>query len=143
MAISKVFHVKNEADLAEVAAEIAPKLSGGSIMALEGDLGAGKTALTRAIIRHLTGNPELDVPSPTFTLVQTYDTPKGELWHFDLYRLKHPEEIFEIGWEDALSSGGIIIIEWPERIATLLSTFVIRVAITIEADKSRSIKVTI
>ncbi len=78
----------------------------------------GKSVFSRRIIRTLTGDENLDVPSPTFTLVQTYDTPKGEVHHFDLYRLKSPEELYEIGWEDALGSA-ILLIEWPDKLGYL------------------------
>ena len=141
MAFNKVFHVANEAGLDAVAAELAPNLAAGTVLLLEGDLGAGKTALARALIRHITGNPALEVPSPTFTLLQTYDTPKGEIWHFDLYRLKHPDEVYELGWEDALGSGAILIIEWAERIAPLLPRFCVKASIKPEADGTRTITV--
>ncbi len=59
------------------------------------------------------------MPSPTFTLVQTYDAAGRQLWHFDLYRLEDPEEIYELGWEEALSEGGIVLVEWPERLGNL------------------------
>ena len=96
---------------------MAPQLRAGDVLFLQGDLGAGKTVFARALIRTLAGDTNLTVPSPTFTLVQTYDTAAGSLWHFDLYRLKDAEEIYEIGWEDALS-GAIMIVEWPERLGT-------------------------
>ena len=82
----------------------------------------------RAAIRALCGDPGLDVPSPTFTLVQVYDAPIAPLWHFDLYRLKEPAEIYELGWEDCLA-GGIAIVEWPDRIEALLPARRIDVAI--------------
>lgn len=108
----------SESDTAAIAAELAARLGPGDILLLRGNLGAGKTVLARALIRALCSDDTLEVPSPTFTLVQTYDTPKGPLWHFDLYRLKDPEEIYELGWEDALA-GGIVIVEWPERLGNL------------------------
>ena len=78
---------------------------------LKGDLGAGKTTLCQFLIRELMGGP-LDVPSPTFTLVQAYDTPVGPLWHVDLYRLQ-PDEVPALGLED---HAGIMLIEWPDRL---------------------------
>lgn len=90
----------------------------GDVIALHGELGVGKTRLARGFIGALLGEPE-EVPSPTFTLVQTYDTPRGTVWHFDLYRLTAPEEALELGIEDAFASG-ISLIEWPDRLATLL-----------------------
>lgn len=109
------FHDLDERALAEQAAAMASRLRAGDVLFLRGDLGAGKTSFARALIRAITGQPDLAVPSPTFTLVQTYDTPAGPLWHFDLYRLKEPDEVFEIGWEEALA-GAIMIVEWPERL---------------------------
>jgi tRNA threonylcarbamoyladenosine biosynthesis protein TsaE len=89
----------------------------GDVIALWGDLGAGKTRLARAFIAALTGEDE--VPSPTFTLVQTYEAAIGTLWHFDLYRLTAAEEALELGLEEALS-GGVVLIEWPERLGAML-----------------------
>lgn len=83
------------------------------VILLYGDLGMGKTVFSRAFVQSLT-SPDEDVPSPTFTLVQLYDTDKGTIWHFDLYRLKQPDEVYELGFEEALSDG-ISLIEWPER----------------------------
>jgi len=109
----------SEADTQAEAARLAAAMKGGDVLLLEGDLGAGKTVFARALIRALADDSALEVPSPTFTLVQTYDTPRGTVWHFDLYRLEEPQEIYEIGWEEALA-GGIVIVEWPERLAGLL-----------------------
>jgi tRNA threonylcarbamoyladenosine biosynthesis protein TsaE len=113
------FESGSEAETARFAAALAPQLRQGDIILLHGDLGAGKTTFARALIRALTGEAALEVPSPTFTLVQTYDTPLGDLWHFDLYRLKNSDEIYEVGWEEALG-GGLILLEWPERLGALL-----------------------
>lgn len=109
-----------ESDTEDFARQIAARLRPGDVLFLEGDLGMGKSVFARALIRSLTGNPGLDVPSPTFTLVQTYDTEKGPLWHFDLYRIKDPDEIWELGWEEALG-GGIILVEWPSRLGNGLA----------------------
>jgi tRNA threonylcarbamoyl adenosine modification protein YjeE len=93
-------------------ARIAAALAPGDAVALAGDLGAGKTTLARAILASL-GVRE-DVPSPTFTLVQSYDTPHLTVSHYDLYRLKNERELDELGLEDALEQGAALI-EWPER----------------------------
>ncbi len=87
------------------------------VILLKGELGAGKSTFARALIKALCGE-EIDVPSPTFTLVQTYDAPSFTLWHFDLYRLKDPQEIYELGIEEAFESG-VSLIEWPERLGPL------------------------
>jgi len=107
-----------EQETAEIAARLAPGLKPGDILCLRGDLGAGKTVFARALVRALAGDPALEVPSPTFTLVQTYDTKQGPLWHFDLYRIEEEEEIYELGWEEALA-GAITLVEWPERLDSL------------------------
>ncbi|MEI6556936.1 MAG: tRNA (adenosine(37)-N6)-threonylcarbamoyltransferase complex ATPase subunit type 1 TsaE [Rhodospirillaceae bacterium] len=101
-----------------LAAALAPLLRPGDVVALGGDLGAGKTTLARALIRSLAANPEEEVPSPTFTLVQSYETPAGPVWHFDLYRLAGADEIEELGWDEALGSA-IVLVEWPERLGRL------------------------
>ncbi len=108
-----VFETACEEETAAIAARIANAAKRGDVFLLDGNLGAGKSVFARAFIRSLCG-AETEVPSPTFTLVQTYDFPKGMIWHFDLYRLQHPEEVFELGWEEALSEG-VAIIEWPVR----------------------------
>lgn len=104
----------DEAATRRLGAQLAAVLAAGDVLALEGDLGAGKTTLARGLIQAALGQDE-PVPSPTFTLVQTYE-PEGApaIWHFDLYRLTDPDELIEIGWEEALA-GGIALVEWPER----------------------------
>lgn len=104
----------DEAATAALAGRIANVLEPGDTLLLEGEIGAGKTAFARAVIRALLG-PGEDVPSPTFTLVQTYETPRGPLWHCDLYRLTHPDEVLELGLDQALTEA-ICLIEWPDRL---------------------------
>ncbi|MCC6913132.1 MAG: tRNA (adenosine(37)-N6)-threonylcarbamoyltransferase complex ATPase subunit type 1 TsaE [Rhodospirillaceae bacterium] len=90
----------------------------GDVIALNGPLGAGKTTLARGFITALTQVDE-DVVSPTFTLVQVYDADAAPIWHFDLYRLSQVQDVLELGWDEALS-GGISVVEWPERLGALL-----------------------
>lgn len=97
-----------------LARQLAGKLRKGTVLLLSGDLGTGKTTFARALV-HALGH-EGEVPSPTFTLVQTYELEGLTLSHFDLYRLKHPEEIEEIGFDDACAEGAVIV-EWPEKAA--------------------------
>jgi tRNA threonylcarbamoyladenosine biosynthesis protein TsaE len=113
-----VINLPDEAATAALAARLAAGATSGDIIAVSGDLGAGKTAFARAFIRAWLGVDE-EVPSPTFTLVQVYDSPRGAIWHFDLYRLKAPDEAWELGIEEAFASG-ISLIEWPDRLGGLL-----------------------
>ena len=98
--------------------QIAAKALAGDVIALSGGLGAGKTAFARAFVAARLGRDE-EVPSPTFTLVQTYDAPGGAIWHFDLYRLSRPEDARELGFEQAFRDG-ISLIEWPDRLGAWL-----------------------
>lgn len=105
---------RDEDQLRFLAQELAFVLRPGDVVALRGDLGAGKTTLARAVIRTLTGDPVHEVPSPTFTLVQTYETGGTEIAHFDLYRLSAAEELDELGFDHLLKRGAALV-EWPER----------------------------
>ena len=111
-------------------ATLAARLKPRDVVGLKGDLGAGKTTLARAIIRAAAADPDLIVPSPTFTLVEVYETPRGQYWHFDLYRLETPEQVYELGWEEALAEG-IVLLEWPERLGRLLPQ---HLSVTLEVD---------
>jgi tRNA threonylcarbamoyladenosine biosynthesis protein TsaE len=106
-----------ESEMQAFAARLVPLLKPRDCVVLYGDLGAGKSTFVRAAIQALTKAEE--VPSPTFTLVQTYEGKSGPVWHFDLYRLKKSAEVLELGWEDALAEG-VVFVEWPERLESLL-----------------------
>ena len=106
-----------------LARRVAPLLRAGDLVALWGDLGSGKTSFARALIGALPAadpavEPE-EVPSPTFTLVQIYDRRPAPVWHFDLYRIRDPEEVLELGFEQALAEA-VSLVEWPERLGALL-----------------------
>jgi tRNA threonylcarbamoyladenosine biosynthesis protein TsaE len=113
-----VVDLPDETATAVLAARVSALAQPADIIALKGDLGTGKTTFARAFIR-ARGNPEEEVPSPTFTLLQVYECDPAPIWHFDLYRLRSPEETWELGIEDAFSAG-ISLIEWPERLGPLL-----------------------
>jgi tRNA threonylcarbamoyladenosine biosynthesis protein TsaE len=123
------FSLIDESATERLGATLAEALRPRDLVALNGSLGAGKTTLARAILRAASGEPALIVPSPTFTLVEVYDTPRGTFWHFDLYRLEAPEQVFELGWEEALAEG-IVLIEWPERLGALLPAPALAVTLT-------------
>ena len=112
-----VVDLPDEAATAALAARISALAEVGDIIALKGDLGSGKTSFARSFIWARGGAEE--VPSPTFTLLQIYELGSVAIWHFDLYRLKSPEEAWELGIEDAFTEG-ISLIEWPERLGPLL-----------------------
>jgi tRNA threonylcarbamoyladenosine biosynthesis protein TsaE len=130
----------SEAETEAVAVRLADGLKAGDVVLLCGPLGGGKTVFARALIRALAGDSHLDVPSPTFTLVQTYETLRGVVWHFDLYRLEDTDEVYEVGWEEALS-GGIVLVEWPERLGSLVPQKAIEVTIEGSGDGARRLVV--
>ena len=103
---------------AALATRLAPLTVPGDVVALRGALGSGKTSFARGFIQARAGRA-LDVPSPTFTLVQTYELPDGTIWHFDLYRLERADDAIELGIDEAFADG-ISLIEWPERLGDLL-----------------------
>ena len=127
----------DEAATERLGATLAARLRPRDVLALVGGLGAGKTTLARAILRAASGEPALVVPSPTFTLAEVYDTPRGVFWHFDLYRLEQPEQVFELGWEEARADG-IALIEWAERLGPLLPRERLTVTLSIEGEGRRA-----
>jgi tRNA threonylcarbamoyladenosine biosynthesis protein TsaE len=127
------FQLPDEAATARLGAAIAGQLRPGDVVALQGGLGAGKTTLARAILRAAQGDATLVVPSPTFTLVEVYDTPRGTFWHFDLYRLEQARQVLELGWEEACADG-IVLVEWPERLGALLPPRALTVTLSLEGS---------
>jgi tRNA threonylcarbamoyladenosine biosynthesis protein TsaE len=123
---------------AAMAARLAPLLRMGDVVALRGGLGAGKTAFARALLRAL--GVAGDVPSPTFTLLQGYETPRFPVCHFDLYRLKDGSELEETGWDDALADG-VVLVEWPERAEGFMPRDRLDLAFGVEADGTRRVAV--
>lgn len=128
----------SEADTLKFGEELAAKLSPGNVIAMYGDLGAGKTAFVRGLAKGL--GLDARVSSPTFTIVNEYlgDTP---LFHFDMYRLSDADELFEIGWEDYISRNGICVVEWSENVEDAFYNDTIRIYIEKTGDDSRLIKV--
>jgi tRNA threonylcarbamoyladenosine biosynthesis protein TsaE len=110
-----------------LAARLAALLRPGDAVLLDGPLGAGKSEFARAVLRAAAGDPALEVPSPTFTLVQSYDLPAGTAHHFDLYRLDGPAGLDELGWDEALE--GIVLVEWPDRLGAFAPPGALRIAL--------------
>jgi tRNA threonylcarbamoyl adenosine modification protein YjeE len=117
---------------AELGRRLAAALRPGDLVLLDGDLGAGKTALARSIIRTLMGDPDLDVPSPSFALVQPYEADGMSILHADLYRLASEREIDELGLFDHPAT--IVLVEWPERAPELATRADVTVRLSIPAN---------
>jgi len=115
---------------ARLTIDVAGALAPGDLVTLSGDLGAGKTTFARALIRHLAGDETVEVPSPTFTLMQIYDLPQFPLVHADLYRLSGAAELTELGFDD-LPEGAVVLLEWPDRAASVLPPDRLDVALTL------------
>jgi tRNA threonylcarbamoyladenosine biosynthesis protein TsaE len=124
-----------------LAAQVARLLLAGDAVLLEGPLGAGKSAFARGLLRAAAADPALDVPSPTFTLVQSYDTEIGPIHHFDLWRLDGPAAMAELGWDEARD--GIVLVEWPDRLGDLRPTDALTIALAPgEAPEARQATLT-
>ena len=125
-------HIHSADDTATLAQQIGLALGPGDCLLLEGPIGAGKTHFARSLIQALLPVPE-DVPSPTFTLVQTYDGPECEIWHSDLYRLSHPDDVAELGLTQAFDEA-ICLVEWPDRLGTLAPDDALTLQFTTDPD---------
>ena len=126
---TETIHLDDDDATAALGARLAAELAPGAMVLLEGGLGAGKTALARAMIRTLVGDTALDVPSPSFALVQPYEARGIAVLHADLYRLHEAREIDELGLMDL--PDGIVIVEWPERAPELAERATLRVRLDI------------
>jgi tRNA threonylcarbamoyladenosine biosynthesis protein TsaE len=113
----QVVQLLSENDTLDLGSKLIKVLTKGDVLAITGELGAGKTTLARGIIQAEKGN--IEVPSPTYTLVQTYDMENFELWHCDMYRLETPSDAYELGLFDAFEDA-VCVIEWPEKLGSLL-----------------------
>ncbi|MEZ5872960.1 MAG: tRNA (adenosine(37)-N6)-threonylcarbamoyltransferase complex ATPase subunit type 1 TsaE [Nitratireductor sp.] len=131
-------HLRDEGATNRLGEDIALALRRGDALCLHGDLGAGKTCLARAIIRTISGDPGMEVPSPTYTLCQSYD---GELPlnHFDLYRLSGEDELTELGFDEAKDEG-VVIVEWPERAISAMPGEALHIHISITEDGARDVR---
>jgi tRNA threonylcarbamoyl adenosine modification protein YjeE len=130
----------NLAEFEKIATTMALKLENPTTILLYGDLGAGKTTFVRAFINALCGEGFGEIVSPTFTLVQTYESPKGPLWHADLYRLKKPEEVLELGLLEAFTNA-YCLIEWPQQLGEYTPSQYMSVSIAINVDGTRALDI--
>jgi len=128
---------RSEAETCRAAARLGPLLRPGHVLLLEGGIGAGKTHFARCLIRAILRDDE-DVPSPTFTLVQSYDTTRGELWHADLYRLGHPDDVIELGLTEAFEEA-ICLVEWPDRLGDLTPPAALHLSFSVVGESTREI----
>lgn len=133
-----IIYSNNEFETEQAGAEFAAALPGGSVVAFYGDLGAGKTAFVRGMARGMGINGRVN--SPTFTIVNEY-IGERELYHFDMYRLGSADELFDIGWEDYLSRGGVCAVEWSENVAEAFEGDEITVKIEKISDTARKISI--
>ena len=131
-------YTKNEAETEQAGAELARTLPDGAVVALYGDLGAGKTAFVRGMARGM--GISARVSSPTFTIVNEYLGAR-ELYHFDMYRLASSDELFDIGWEDYLRRGGVCAVEWSAIVADAFEGDEITVRIEMLGDEERKITI--
>jgi len=127
----KQLSVMTDSDMLALGARLARALRAGDTVALVGGLGAGKTTLARGLVQ--SALPDEIVPSPTYTLVQSYEFKNFTLWHCDLYRLEHPDEAYELGLMDAMGED-VCLLEWPDRLGPLLPKDVLKVDIGFEGD---------
>jgi tRNA threonylcarbamoyladenosine biosynthesis protein TsaE len=132
----RTLHLADEAATKALGRALAASLRPGEALCLTGPLGAGKSTLARALIRALT-TPNEEAPSPTFTLVQFYETAAFPLAHFDLYRLSDPDEAYEIGLDEALDDG-VALIEWPQRLEGRLPANRLDIDIALDGDARRA-----
>ncbi len=121
------------------AARVAAALRPGDAVLMSGPLGAGKTAFARALLRGAAEDPALDVPSPSFTLVQTYATQRGTVHHFDLWRLDGPAALAELGWDDARED--IVLVEWPDRLGKFAPPDALRLEFELADGDARIVRV--
>jgi len=123
-----------------IAAELSRSFGGGEVVALQGELGAGKTQFVRGLVRGLGGEPR-SVSSPTFVLLNVYDTGRLTVYHLDAYRVSGPDDLEAIGFAELLDQGGVVAIEWPQRVPGLLPSKIWRVTITPLDETGRRIEI--
>jgi tRNA threonylcarbamoyladenosine biosynthesis protein TsaE len=137
MAVPVILRIPDLAAMEALARRLASVARAGDCILLEGPLGAGKTALARAFLRAAAGNPAMEVPSPSFTLLQIYDTKLGPVFHYDLWRLDGSDSLAELDWEDAPDN--IVLVEWPDRLGKLRPVDALAITLRLEDGDAREV----
>lgn len=127
--------IKNQDTIREAARQFVEQMGDSHVFAFYGKMGAGKTTFIKAICEEL--GVEDVITSPTFAIINEYESPEATIYHFDFYRIKKLEEVYDMGYEDYFYSGGLCFIEWPELIEELLPEDAVRITIEEQADGSR------
>lgn len=136
----KTIHIHNEEELYKVAEELLASLDGRTVVALRGEMGAGKTTLVRALAEVM--GVEDQVTSPTFALVNAYKNRDGQaLYHFDFYRIDDLREAYDLGYEEYFYSGDLCLVEWPEKIEPLLPDELVELSIRIDGPTERTFEI--
>ena len=136
----KTIHIQSEDELQMVARELLDALNGRTVVALRGEMGAGKTTLIRALAEVM--GVEDQVTSPTFALVNEYRSAKGErLYHFDFYRIDDLREAYDLGYEEYFYSGDLCLVEWPEKVEPLLPEEVVELSIRVDSPTERTFEI--
>ena len=136
----KTIHIQSEDELQMVARELLDALNGRTVVALRGEMGAGKTTLIRALAEVM--GVEDQVTSPTFALVNEYRSANGErLYHFDFYRIDDLHEAYDLGYEEYFYSGDLCLVEWPEKVEPLLPEEVVELSIRVDSPTERTFEI--
>lgn len=133
--IKKIYDLPNIQATMDLAEKIASLVKVEDALLLSGPLGIGKTAFARSLIRSVCHSLDMEVPSPSFTLVQYYDGPEFPLYHYDLWRLENEQDLIELDWDDARE--GVVLVEWPERLQSLLPEKALHISFSLQSDSMR------
>ncbi len=138
--VDMTFDSHSVADTEQIAADLARAMGAGTVVALHGDLGAGKTQFTRGLVRALGGDPRA-VSSPTYVLLHVYPTASLTVYHLDAYRVHGADDFEQIGFEELLDQAGVVVVEWPGRVSELLPAGTVHVRIEAVSETCRRIEI--
>ncbi len=135
--IIKMYDLPNLQATNDLAVKISRLIKTGDAILLSGPLGIGKTAFVRSFLRFICEDSEMEVPSPSFTLVQHYESPKFSLYHYDLWRLENEQDLIELDWDDAME--GVVLVEWPERLQDFVPDGALHIDFSLHSDSGRRV----